>query len=354
MTKYTCIDSFCGAGGLGLGLKRAGFDILLSFDIDKLCIDTIKRNQQYFCHQAIVADIVDMLNGNLLKRCNLKRGDLFLLAGGPPCQGFSVQRRGSDTDSRNGLVLMYGKLINELYPRYFVMENVSGIAGKRGKTILQQLIEDVEQIGYYVHIALLDAQDYGVPQRRKRYIVVGERKDIGNNYEYPMPIGIRRTVRDTIGDLPEPPQDGTDYPGVSLHRRDHLSDRNLQRIRAIKEGQGRDDLPDNLLANCHKIDSSVIGFRNVYGRMAWDDVAPTITARFDSFTRGKFGHPTQDRSISLREGALLQTFPIDFEFVGNKVDIARQIGNAVPPVMAECIGKSIIKSYEKTGGKNGI
>ena len=171
---------------------------------------------------------------------------------------------------------------------------------------------------------------------------------------YPTPTGMHRTVRDTIGDLPVPPQDGTDYPGLSLHRRDRLSERNLQRIRAIKEGQGRDDLPDDLLADCHRVDSSVIGFRSVYGRMVWDDVAPTITARFDSFTRGKFGHPTQDRSISLREGALLQTFPIDFEFTGNKVDIARQIGNAVPPVMAECIGKSIIDSYEKTGDNNGV
>ena len=346
MTRYTCIDSFCGAGGFGLGLQRAGFDILLSFDIDKLCIDTIKTNRKYFSHPAIVADIADMLNGQLLKQCNLKRGDLFLLAGGPPCQGFSVQRRGSDTDARNELVLMYGRMVDELYPKYFVMENVSGIAGKRGKTVLQQLIENVERIGYYVHIKLLDAQNYGVPQRRRRYIIVGERKDIGNSYAYPISIGNRFTVRDAIGNLPEPLVDGTDHPELSLHRRDRLSEKNLQRIRAIKEGQGRDYLPNNLLANCHKIDSSLIGFRNVYGRMAWDDVAPTITARFDSFTRGKFGHPVQDRSISLREGALLQTFPIDFEFVGNKVDIARQIGNAVPPVMAECIGKSIIESYE--------
>jgi len=351
MTKYTCIDSFCGAGGLGLGLQRAGFDILLSFDIDQLCIDTINQNPKYFNHPAVAADIADMLNSKLLERCNLKRGELFLLAGGPPCQGFSVQRRGSDIDSRNELVLMYGRLIDELHPKYFVMENVSGIAGKRGKTILQQLIENVEEIGYHVHVELLDAQDFGVPQRRKRYIIIGERADIGNHYIYPAPTGERHTVRDTIGDLPEPPLDGTDHPEIPLHRRDRLSARNLQRIRAIKEGQGRDDLPDELLADCHKIDSSVIGFRSVYGRMSWDDVAPTITARFDSFTRGKFGHPTQDRSISLREGALLQTFPVDFDFVGNKVDVARQIGNAVPPMMAEQIGKSIIESYEKAGGK---
>ena len=352
--KYTCIDSFCGAGGLGLGLKNAGFDILLSFDIDPICINTINTNKKYFDHSAEVADIADLLNGHLLKKCNLKRGELFLLAGGPPCQGFSVQRRGSDIDPRNDLVLKYGQMINELYPMYFVMENVSGIAGKRGKTILQQLVEYVEDIGYSVHIELLDAQDYGVPQRRKRYIIIGERKDMGENYTYPKPLNIHRTVRDAIGLLPMPPEDGTDHPDISLHRRDRLSELNLQRIRAIKEGQGRDDLPSDLLADCHRIDSSVIGFRSVYGRMAWDEVAPTITARFDSFTRGKFGHPVQDRSISLREGALLQTFPIDFKFTGNKVDIARQIGNAVPPIMAEHIGRSILECYEKAVNDNGI
>lgn len=348
-TKFTCIDSFCGAGGLGLGLKQAGYNILLSFDIDQICIDTINANKKYFGHPAESADISDMLNGELLKKCNLERGELFLLAGGPPCQGFSIQRRGSDIDKRNELVLKYGKLIEELYPMYFVMENVTGIAGKRGKTILQQLIEDVEKIGYTVHIKLLDAQDYGVPQRRKRYFIVGERKDLGEHYEYPHPLDYRRTVRDVIGDLPSPPDDGTDHPDISLHRRDRLSPLNLKRMKSLKEGQGRDDLPMELRADCHKIDSSVIGFRNVYGRMVWDDVAPTITARFDSFTRGQFGHPVQNRSISLREGALLQCFPMDFVFTGNKVDIARQIGNAVPPLLAKQIGKSIIECYRKVG-----
>lgn len=347
--EFTCIDSFCGAGGLGLGLQRAGFKILLSFDIDQKCIDTINTNTSYFHHPAEVADIANMLNGKVLEKCNLKRGELFLLAGGPPCQGFSIQRRGDDVDERNDLVLKYGQLINELYPCYFVMENVSGLAGKRGKTILQQLIEDVEAIGYKVHVKLLDAEEYGVPQRRKRYIIIGERNDLGEHYEYPVASEHRITVRDTIGMLPEPPMDGTDHPSISLHRRDRLSATNLKRIQAIKEGQGRDNLPEELLADCHKIDSSVIGYRNVYGRMAWDEVAPTITARFDSFTRGKFGHPVQDRTVSLREGALLQTFPMDFVFTGNKVDIARQIGNAVPPVMAEKIGQSIIECFEKVG-----
>lgn len=348
--KYTCIDTFCGGGGLGLGLSAAGYDILLSFDIDPKCIETLKENTNFFNHPAISSDISDMLGGNLLDICGLQRGELFLLAGGPPCQGFSVQRRGDDTDERNQLVLKYGKLIDEIFPYYFVMENVSGIAGKRGKTILQQLVEDMEQIGYFVHVDLIDAQDYGVPQRRKRYIIVGERKDLGNNYGLPTICSERTTVRQTIANLPEPPADGTDHPDIPLHRRDKLSDINLKRINALKEGQGRDDLPKELLADCHKVSSDVIGYRNVYGRMAWDDVAPTITARFDSFTRGKFGHPDQPRSISLREGALLQTFPLDYKFAGNKVDIARQIGNAVPPLLAEIIGKNIIDVYERSHG----
>lgn len=345
--KYTCIDSFCGAGGLALGLQNAGFEILFSFDIDKKCIDTINKNTQYFSHKAEAADIKDMLNGKLLKKCSLKRGELFLLAGGPPCQGFSIQRHGEQMDPRNQLVLKYGQLIDELYPCYFVMENVSGLAGKRGKNILDELISRVEEIGYNVHIKLLDAQQYGVPQRRKRYIIVGERKDVGNSYEYPETNDIKVTVRDTISSLPMPPMDGSDHPAVSLHRRDKLSEINLQRIRAIKAGEGRDQLPMELRANCHKKDSSVIGYPKVYGRMEWDDVSPTITARFDSFTRGKFGHPEDDRTISLREGALLQTFPMDYMFTGNKVDVARQIGNAVPPRMAEKIGSSIIECYKR-------
>lgn len=352
--RYTCIDSFCGAGGLGLGLERAGLDILLSFDIDQICINTIQANKKHFNHPAEAADIADMLNGNILKKCNLKRGELFLLAGGPPCQGFSIQRRGDDIDPRNDLVLKYGQLIDELYPCYFVMENVSGLGGKRGKTILEQLIENVQDLGYTVHVQLLDVQEYGVPQRRKRYIIVGERNDMKSDYCYPQTTAKKITVRDTIGFLPTPPADGSDHPDYPWHRRDKLSELNLKRINALKEGQGRDDLPEELLADCHKISSDTIGYRNVYGRMAWDEVAPTITARFDSFTRGKFGHPDQPRSISLREGALLQTFPVDFVFTGNKVDVARQIGNAVPPVFAEQIGKSIIDCFEKVGEKNGI
>jgi DNA (cytosine-5)-methyltransferase 1 len=344
---FTCVDSFSGAGGLSLGLSEAGFEILLSFDIDKRCVETLQSNTKYFTHHILCEDIKNMLDGRLLNTINLKQGELFLLAGGPPCQGFSVQRIGKDTDSRNELVLFYGKLVDEVRPMFFVMENVSGIQGKRGRKILSELIEKMESIGYQVHKQLINAEDYMVPQRRKRIILVGERVDIGSTYVFPKPINEKRTVRDTIEFLPPPPEDGKPHPDFPLHRRDRLSEKNLKRIKALKQGQGRDYLPKEMLADCHKVDSAVIGHRNVYGRMSWDDVAPTITARFDSFTRGLFGHPDQPRSISLCEGALLQTFPLDFAFKGSKIEIARQIGNAVPPRLAKTIGDSIITYYKE-------
>lgn len=343
--RFTCVDSFSGAGGLSLGLQQAGFETLLSFDIDLKSVETISSNSQYFKHPALCEDVKNMLDGQLLKNIGLKQGELFLLAGGPPCQGFSVQRIGDDTDSRNELILQYGRLVDEVRPKFFLMENVSGIQGKRGKTILAELVNHMDKIGYNVHQKLLNAEDFGIPQRRKRFFLVGERKDIGSEYRFPIPINERQTVRETIEFLPEPPHDGTPHPMFPMHRRDRLSEKNKERLMVLKQGQGRDHLPSELLADCHRLDSSLIGHRNVYGRMSWDDVAPTITARFDSFTRGMFGHPEQIRSISLCEGALLQTFPIDFIFSGSKVEIARQIGNAVPPRLAKIIGESIIDYY---------
>lgn len=349
MNQYKCIDSFSGAGGLCLGLIEAGFDVLYSFDIDSKAIATINSNQAYFKgHKAEVRNIYDVNPQELLSSLNLQSGELDLLAGGPPCQGFSVQRIGADTDERNHLVEEYiGKVI-AIRPKMFILENVPGIEGKRGHDILHNALDKVEETGYFIHEKTLDAQEFGVPQRRRRVVIVGERKDHKVPlFEYPQPSESRITVRDAIGSLPEPPVDGKEHPDVSLHRRDRLSAKNIARLQALKPGQGRDFLPPELLADCHKVSSNVIGHRNVYGRMPWDDVSPTITARFDSFTRGMFGHPEQDRSISLREGAMLQTFPVDFMFVGNKVDIARQIGNAVPVKMAKAIGLQIVKCLDE-------
>lgn len=344
--RLTCVDGFSGAGGLSIGLSRSGFDIILSFDNDALCVETQRRNPNYFNHQVLCAGIDEMLGGGLLEKTGVKLSELDLLAGGPPCQGFSVQRVGADEDDRNDLVLKYMQLVEEVQPKFFLIENVRGLAGKRGHKYLSHVMSRAEEIGYYVHFRVLDAQDYGAPQRRQRVVVIGEYLINGQKpqFRFPEPItpaGKRVTVRMAIGKLPHPPEDGSDHPDYIHHRKDHLSELNKKRLESLKEGQGREHLPPELLANCHKVSPDIIGHRNVYGRMRWDDVAPTITARFDSFTRGLFGHPSQLRSISLREGAELQTFPSDIVFAGNKVDIARQIGNAVPVLLAEAIGKSI-------------
>ncbi len=235
----------------------------------------------------------------------------------------------------------------------FLMENVPGIGGKRGREIVNRFKERMSYIRYFCHEKILDAQDFGVPQRRRRFILIGERLlDKGPLFEWPKEERSRsiNSVRTAIGHLPPPPVDGKDHPDLFGHRSDRLSAKNMARLMALKEGQARDDLPDHLLADCHKVSSDVIGHRNVYGRMAWDEVAPTITARFDSFTRGKFGHPSQLRSISLLEGALLQTFPDNFYFAGTKVEIARQIGNAVPPKFAAEIGRAIAKALKRHKG----
>jgi len=350
----TCIDSFSGAGGLTLGLTRAGFEPLLSFDSDKQCVATQRLNDRYLPHPSRQEDVRDLLNGVLLKELGIRQGDLFLLAGGPPCQGFSVQRIGEDKDVRNVLVSSYFRLVNELRPMYFLMENVPGIMGKRGQSLLDREMKKVAALGYRVHAQVLDAQDFGVPQRRRRVFVVGERLDGGlATFEFPRPSpGPRATVRDAIGHLPSPPADGSEHPTIPNHKADRLSELNKKRLAALGPGKGREHLPHELLANCHKVSANVIGHRNVYGRMAWDDVAPTITARFDSFTRGLFGHPEELRTISLREGALLQTFPPDFVFSGSKVEVAKQIGNAVPVKLAEIVGRQIILCHQRKTAKD--
>ena len=214
---YKCIDSFCGAGGLCLGLIKAGFDVLYSFDIDAKAIATIKANPEYFKnHKAETRDIFDLKPAELLESLNLKSGELDLLAGGPPCQGFSVQRIGADLDERNHLVEEYISKIIAIRPKMFILENVPGIEGKRGKNILHSALAKVEKSGYFIHEKILDAQDYGVPQRRRRVVIVGERKDHKSPlFEYPDPQEHKITVREAIAYLPEPPEDGSEHPSVS-------------------------------------------------------------------------------------------------------------------------------------------
>jgi DNA (cytosine-5)-methyltransferase 1 len=330
------LDAFCGAGGLSLGFELAGWETAFAFDSDPIAVDTFNKNH---AGHASVMDAIEVSGQDLLELSTLAPGECDLLAGGPPCQGFSLQRRGLREDPRSELVLRYIDWIQELNPKAFVLENVHAIRSVRGSHLIAEVRAFAEGAGYATHVETLDAVDYDVPQIRRRAFLVGAAR--GRRFEWPTPASARLTVRDAIADLPSPPEDGSPHRLIANHYREaRLSPINRERIRAVPEGGGREDLPLHLQLDCHKS-----GHRHLdtYGRMAWDRPAPTITARFDSFTRGRFGHPVEDRSITLREGARLQGFPDSFVFLGNREDGARMIGNAVPPPLATHVARSITR-----------
>jgi DNA (cytosine-5)-methyltransferase 1 len=349
--QHTAIDLFCGAGGFTLGLQRAGFSVRLAVDSWDQAIGSYQSN---FSHLALCQDVHALTGRKLLKASGLEPGGLDLLVGGPPCQGFSIQRVGTDVDDRNALVLEYARLVCQARPRYFIMENVPGLLGQRGRALFARFKERLSGEGYEMESSVLNAADFGVPQLRKRVFVLGWLQ--GNSRaQFPAPTHAPAnycTVDEALEGLPPAaaPTDAT--PGDRLHQQSRMSDLNLKRLRHIPPGGGMESLPVSLRVNCHKAGASKIGHRYVYGRLAGDCPAGTITARFDSFTRGKFAHPHLDRNITLREGARLQTFPDSFVFLGSREDIAAQIGNAVPPDLATAVADSVRRALSGSlGGK---
>lgn len=336
---FTAIDLFCGAGGLSLGLTRAGFKVLVAIDSWKLAVETYARN---FSHPVVQGDLGNMTGNAVLKLAGVAKGSVDLVVGGPPCQGFSIQRIGPDEDSRNSLVLAYGRLVRDIRPRMFLMENVPGLMGKRGSLQLKALLSEMNAAGYQTATHVVNAADYGVPQLRKRVVITGSLRGVGC-FELPLPQLLPeeyQTVGQALLDLPPPAPPGSSSAIDPLHRETRLSALNKERLRHIPPGGGMEDLPIQMRVECHKEGAAKIGHRNVYGRLSADRPAGTITARFDSFTRGKFAHPSEHRNITLREGARLQSFPDSFVFAGNQEDVAAQIGNAIPPKMAEALAKA--------------
>ncbi|MBY5473595.1 DNA cytosine methyltransferase [Rhizobium leguminosarum] len=341
--KATAIDLFSGAGGLSLGLQSAGFNVVAALDNDPISIETYNKN---LGPHGIVADIQDVNADELLGKLGLSRGECVLLAGGPPCQGFSLQRRGSRDDPRNGLVLHFIRLIEEIRPEFFLMENVSGLMSKHGRPFLEEFKRRMGRLGYTLNIDVLNASDFGVPQRRLRAFLVGARD--GMTFTFPKPgLHAVTTVRDAIADLPSPPLDGKSSTSVPNHFRElRLAAINIERIKHVPQGGGRLNIPDHLQLDCHR-NNATHRHLDVYGRLAWDEPSVTLTARFDSFTRGRFAHPEEHRSLTVREGARIQTFPDWFEFLGNREEQARQVGNAVPPMLAEVLAETILAHRER-------
>ena len=335
LKKPKAIDLFSGCGGLTLGLKRAGFQVVGAVEIDSLAAETYAVN-----HPEVFVwpqDIRKLTAPQILKQLGIKRGDLDLLAGCPPCQGFSAMRRLNGgrrvRDTQNDLVFDFLRLVRSLRPKAIMMENVPGLADNAR---FPKLKAALRRLGYTVNAAVKDAQHYGVPQRRRRFILLA-----GRGAEIPFGKTARRarTVRETFAKLTK-----------LLAKRDPLhnlpetrSEKVKQIIQRIpKDGGSRLDMGVEHQLDCHR---KCDGFKDVYGRMAWDAVAPTITGGCCNPSKGRFLHPAKNRTITLREAALLQTFPPNYFFSleRGKFPAAQMIGNALPPEFIRRHAREVIK-----------
>lgn len=337
--SFTAIDAFCGSGGLSLGIQRAGFDLVAAFDKDEPSVRTHNKNMP---GHAFVADASELTGDSLLERAGIPHGaGLDLLAGGPPCQGFSKQKRGAHLgDKRNALVLEFLRLVEEIQPRAFLMENVATLAGVRGAHLVQQF-HSLSRYDLTGHFYL--AANYGVPQTRQRFILVGIRDDVHGGFEVPAPTTPSwPTVGSVLEGLPEPPSDYSVHPDYPNHQRARVTAANIERFSYVPQGGGWQDIPFEKRLRCHQVvDVKSGGWPDVYGRLRWDGQCPTITGGFDSFTRGRYGHPLQDRPLTPREAARIQGFPDEYVFEGTRHDVRHQIGNAVPVPMAQTIAAAI-------------
>ncbi|HSE15997.1 MAG TPA: DNA cytosine methyltransferase [Pyrinomonadaceae bacterium] len=341
MFPKVVVDCFAGAGGLSLGLKEAGFDIKAAFDNSQFAVDTYAYN---IGKHIIKADANEISGKELLSIAGCSADECVAVVGGPPCQGFSVQRRGLGRDSRNDLILEFLRIVSEIRPPLFLMENVSAIRSNKNSEYLERFIKYSSEIGYRLDLQVLNAADYGVPQHRKRAFIVGERQDRVKVFQFPKPVLSQATwltVRDAFVNLPVPTDSPDSNQSFPNHKLINTSELNRLRISHVPPGGGRQHLPDHLRLPCHEVSVDVAGHRNVYGRLEWDSPAGTITTKCNSFTRGKFGHPEENRNITMREAARLQGFPDTFVFLGGTVATAHQIGNAVPPPLARHLGNSL-------------
>ena len=343
------IDLFAGCGGLTLGLQKAGFQVVGAVEIDPLAVATYKEN-----HRDVVVwggirkggilegDIRELKPRNMLRKLKLKKGQLDLLAGCPPCQGFSSIRRlngGREVrDERNDLIHDFLRLVRGLRPKAVLLENVPGLWGDHR---LDKFQEELEKEGYLVTVGIRDAQYFGVPQRRRRVILMATRN--GEKVRWARKSRVTRTVRKAISGFPAP-NSGKD----ALHNIGENRTLRVQNIIACvpKNGGGRDDLPHHYKLRCHKKFS---GFKDVYGRMAWDKVAPTITGGCHNPSKGRFLHPEENRTITMREAAVLQGLPRRYKFPNtrSKTAIAEMIGNALPPEFVSRHAAQIKRALDK-------
>jgi len=341
MKKYQAVDIFSGCGGMTKGMRMAGFDVRVAVEINENAAIAYKMNNTKTT--IIQRDIREVKSKEI--KFLLKNERLALLAGCPPCQGFSsirrLNRRRSVRDERNRLVLEYLRLVQELMPLTIMMENVPGLVNYY---LFKRTIKELSEIGYTLDVGVVDTKNYGVPQRRKRLVVVGS---VLGEIKIAQPTYEKMTVGDAIGKL------GSIEEAIDpLHK---ITVNHTQRIRDMismipKNGGGRKDLPVEYQLNCHSKENR--GFDDIYGRMKWDDCSPTITAGCLNPSKGRFLHPEEDRVITPREAALLQCFPIDYKFPleVSKTSLAWMIGEALPPKFSYIQCKNIKEHLDAHNG----
>lgn len=319
----TAIDLFSGCGGLTLGLKQAGFKVIGAIEIDRLSVQAYKLN-----HKKVHVwenNIQRVSASEVENKLGINKGQLDLLAGCPPCQGFSTMRtlNGSKSvqDPRNDLLFEFQRFIEALQPKTIMMENVPGLAHD---SRFHSFCETMTRLGYLGEYKILNTVNYGVPQRRRRLIYLAKMDTL---ISFAPQAHTKKTVRDAIDGLPPAGESGDHIHDFPERRTNKI----IELIKRIpKNGGSRKDLPIEYHLECHK---RCNGFKDVYGRMTWDEPAPTITSGCFNPSKGRFLHPEYNRAITLREAALLQSFPINYKFpnVHNKSAIALLIGNALPP-----------------------
>ena len=344
--KIKVFDFFSGCGGTSTGFAMAGMDVVFGLDNDVDAAATFRENVKGATF--IEKDIREVKTGilePLLRGKNYKT--LFSCCA--PCQPFSKQSRAKTKgDPRRSLLLEFGRCVRRWKPDYVFVENVPGLQRVDGLAgPLPEFMTLLKKLGYSFDLKVVPALSFGVPQKRERLILMAAK--IGE-LRIPAPThGTSRrpasTVRDWIGGLP-PLLAGASDPKDPDHRAMALEAINLKRIAATPEGGGRDGWPKSLRLDCHR---RFNGHTDVYGRLAWDRAAAGLTTRCISYSNGRFGHPTQDRAISVREAACLQTFPRRYRFFGTLESKARQVGNAVPPLMAKAIGRAYVKHASAVG-----
>jgi DNA (cytosine-5)-methyltransferase 1 len=341
--SISAIDLFCGVGGLTHGLQLSGVKVVAGYDTDEKCqLPYEANNNSKFINQSVVHIDAKQLDSEFLN------SSVKLLAGCAPCQPFSNYTQALPKDSRWELLSEFGRLIIELGPELVTMENVPAL---QKHSVFIKFVETLEKSGYYVSHSVAYCPDYGVPQSRKRLVLLASQfgpisliKPTHNLKEYV-------NLKDAISNLPCLKAGETDKIDP-LHRAAGLSKINVKRIKASEPGGSWKNWPHELLTNCHKKESGR-KYTSIYGRMQWDKPSPTITTQFYNYGSGRHGHPSQTRAISVREAALLQSFPTGYKFTNNEnysiIDVSRMIGNAVPVQLGKAIGKSLSVHLEELG-----